>query len=56
MHWGLPYCSKEVPDPSIKYPVRWLLSLDEQALKQTPRQKPLLEFHLLGILHIKIWI
>jgi hypothetical protein len=59
MHRGLPYCSEEVLDPSIKYPVRWLPSLDEEALKQTALQKPLLEFHLLlllGILHVKIWI
>jgi hypothetical protein len=27
MHRGVPYCSEEVPDPTIQYLVRWLLHL-----------------------------
>jgi hypothetical protein len=46
MHRGLPYCSEEVPYPSIQYPVRWLHPLDEQTLEWTSLQNL-----LLGTLH-----
>jgi hypothetical protein len=47
MHRGLPYCSEEVPDSSIKYPFGWLLHLIGRhwsRLLQTPL--------LLGVLQV----
>jgi hypothetical protein len=42
MHRGLPYCSEEVRDPTIQYPVRWLLHLISSHWSRLLLQTPLL--------------
>jgi hypothetical protein len=48
MHRGLPYCSEEVLDPSIKYPVRGLLHLISRHWSRLLLQTPL----FLGVLQV----
>jgi hypothetical protein len=48
MHRGLPYYNEEAPDPSIKYPVRWLLHLISRHWSRLLLQTPL----LLGVLQV----